>query len=163
MKGKVKNTQKDKGYGFIVGDNGVEYFFHESALRNISLDELERGREVEFEGVGGQEGTAGRGGVRVNAFAYIGGIIVIIPVMFAIALLGATWRAWWLYPAWAWFLVPLGLPSVTFWHFTALMFMLTVVTQRTDVRKDDRKIDWAVCVASFLWPIAAWVLLRWMR
>jgi CspA family cold shock protein len=31
MKGTIKRLVKDKGFGFIAGDSGPEYFFHQSA------------------------------------------------------------------------------------------------------------------------------------
>jgi len=49
MTGTVKNVNHDKGYGFIRGKDGAEYFFHRSALRNISIDDVTKGREVTFE------------------------------------------------------------------------------------------------------------------
>ena len=30
MEGKIIHFREDKGFGFILGDNGTEYFFHES-------------------------------------------------------------------------------------------------------------------------------------
>lgn len=49
MKGKIKMTKLDKGFGFIEAEDGAEYFFHKSALQNVKFEELSRGREVEFE------------------------------------------------------------------------------------------------------------------
>jgi CspA family cold shock protein len=56
MTGTIKNINKDKGYGFILGENGAEYFFHRSALKNITMDELEKGRQVAFEDAEGTKG-----------------------------------------------------------------------------------------------------------
>lgn len=56
MTGTVKNVNIDKGYGFIKGENGAEYFFHRSALKNITIEELDRGREVTFEDAEGTKG-----------------------------------------------------------------------------------------------------------
>jgi len=49
MNGKVKLINAEKGFGFIVGADGKEYFFHRSALKNTQLEELQKGQEVEFE------------------------------------------------------------------------------------------------------------------
>lgn len=56
MTGKVKNVHPDKGFGFIQGENGTEYFFHRSAVKNCTFEELKAGREVTFED---SEGTKG--------------------------------------------------------------------------------------------------------
>ncbi len=57
MEGKVKWFNRDKGYGFIEGDDGEEYFVHHSALAEgtflrdndrVSFDaaETERGKQA---------------------------------------------------------------------------------------------------------------------
>lgn len=56
MKGTIKMVNVEKNFGFIVGEDKVEYFFHGSALKNVTLSELERGREVEFEDAEGTKG-----------------------------------------------------------------------------------------------------------
>lgn len=56
MKGKIRTLKADKGFGFIKGEDGVEYFFHQSALLNIRMDELSERQEVNFEP---SEGTKG--------------------------------------------------------------------------------------------------------
>lgn len=59
MKGTIKKLLTNKGCGFIKGDDGKEYFFHHSALRNARFDELQEGQTIsEFiEG----KGTGGKG------------------------------------------------------------------------------------------------------
>lgn len=49
MQGTVKKIIKDKGFGFIADSNNVEYFFHNSALKNIKFNDLKEGQEVTFE------------------------------------------------------------------------------------------------------------------
>ena len=54
MKGKVKFFNETKGFGFISGDDGKEYFVHSSALKDgVSLKE---GTVVEFEIEQGDKG-----------------------------------------------------------------------------------------------------------
>ena len=49
MTGVIKKLVKDKKFGFIKGDRGVEYFFHSSAIKNARFEELGEGQEVTFE------------------------------------------------------------------------------------------------------------------
>ena len=47
MKGTVKWFNRIKGYGFVLGDDGNEYFIHYTALpKNVVLNENDK---VEFE------------------------------------------------------------------------------------------------------------------
>lgn len=43
MSGTVKRLVRDKGFGFIGTDRGVEYFFHRSACAGNTFDELREG------------------------------------------------------------------------------------------------------------------------
>lgn len=56
MTGTVKRVYNEKGYGFIEGEDKKEYFFHKSSLKNITIDEIEQGREVTFEDAEGEKG-----------------------------------------------------------------------------------------------------------
>jgi CspA family cold shock protein len=38
----------DKGFGFIAANDGVEYFFHQSACVNAPFDGLREGQTVSF-------------------------------------------------------------------------------------------------------------------
>mgnify|MGYP003973825399 FL=1 len=54
MKGTVKFYNRMKRFGFVSGEDGNEYFVHESGLADgVSIDE---GSEVEFEVVDGDRG-----------------------------------------------------------------------------------------------------------
>lgn len=57
MTGTVIRIIADKGFGFIKGEDGKEYFFHYTGLKNIQFDELTVGREIiAFEEVEGKKG-----------------------------------------------------------------------------------------------------------
>jgi CspA family cold shock protein len=57
MKGTVKNVNDEKGFGFIVGEDGNEYFFHKSAVsRSFSFDRIVKKMAVEFEPEEGARG-----------------------------------------------------------------------------------------------------------
>ncbi len=45
--GTVKKIVADRGFGFISGEDGKEYFFHRSAIPNF--DDLRGGERVKFE------------------------------------------------------------------------------------------------------------------
>jgi CspA family cold shock protein len=49
MNGIVRVIHADKGFGFIKGSDGKDYFFHRSALKNINIDQLQVKQEVIFE------------------------------------------------------------------------------------------------------------------
>lgn len=46
--GKIK-TISEKGFGFIQGLDGVEYFFHKSACENCRFEQLTKGDFVHFQ------------------------------------------------------------------------------------------------------------------
>jgi CspA family cold shock protein len=55
--GTIKKTVPDRGFGFIAAEDGVEYFFHRSALdRAIDFDSLQGGERVEFDIEASQRG-----------------------------------------------------------------------------------------------------------
>jgi cold shock protein len=62
MHGTVKMINREKGFGFIRADNGEEYFFHKSGLKNGTFESLresrggDQGSEVTFEESEGQKG-----------------------------------------------------------------------------------------------------------
>ena len=48
MNGIVKFFDAKKGYGFITGDDGQEYFVHFSAIKSDGFKTLNEGDKVEF-------------------------------------------------------------------------------------------------------------------
>ena len=50
MKGTIKRISADKGFGFIRGQDGKDYFFHRSAVKNARFGDLAEGQDVEYEG-----------------------------------------------------------------------------------------------------------------
>lgn len=46
--GTIKKLVQDKGFGFIRGNDGVEVFFHHSAVADRQFDNLTEGQQVEF-------------------------------------------------------------------------------------------------------------------
>lgn len=99
-------------------------------------------------------------GTFITVVAITGVALVLLTAIAAGMLL---WRAWWLYPVWGWYFVPLGIPEVSFWHFTALLFLVGVITAHPDTKKDDRKDDWTKMASVFVWPVVVWAALNWMR
>ena len=56
MKGKVKWFNAEKGYGFIIDEEGKEVFVHFSAIKVDGYKTLNEGEEVTFEVVQGDRG-----------------------------------------------------------------------------------------------------------
>jgi len=44
MNGTIKRLVSGKGFGFILADDGNEYFFHNSACNNARFDDFARDR-----------------------------------------------------------------------------------------------------------------------
>ena len=49
MTGTIRTIRVDKGFGFIKGEAGQEYFFHRSAVYGEGLEDLREGDSVEFD------------------------------------------------------------------------------------------------------------------
>jgi CspA family cold shock protein len=58
MYGSIKKIVRDKGFGFIVPDDGSDdVFFHRSKLApKVVFDDLREGDEVEFQVTKGEKG-----------------------------------------------------------------------------------------------------------
>ena len=56
MKGKVKWFNAEKGFGFIVSEEGKDVFVHFSAIVQDGYKSLEEGQEVTFDVEEGQRG-----------------------------------------------------------------------------------------------------------
>ncbi len=56
-KGKVKWFSNQKGYGFIVPENGPDVFVHHTAIQGEGYKTLQEGQEVEFEIEAGPKGS----------------------------------------------------------------------------------------------------------
>jgi len=59
MNGTIKRLVSDKGFGFILADDGNEYFFHNSACAGTRFDALREGQAVTFERGQGPKGPRG--------------------------------------------------------------------------------------------------------
>lgn len=48
--GTIKKVVSDRGFGFITGDDGKDYFFHRDGLTpSVDFDRLSGGEKVTFE------------------------------------------------------------------------------------------------------------------
>ena len=56
MQGTIKKVVRDRGFGFIHGDDGREIFFHRSSLQRLNFDTLMEGEKVEFDVEPGEKG-----------------------------------------------------------------------------------------------------------
>ena len=63
--GTVKRVISERGFGFIVGEDGKEYFFHRDGLTSsVDFDRLVGGERVNFDT---ETGPKGERAVRVQA------------------------------------------------------------------------------------------------
>lgn len=60
MSGTIKRIT-DKGFGFIAGSDGSEYFFHQSAVVGVRFDDLREGQRVSFTPGQGPKGPRAEG------------------------------------------------------------------------------------------------------
>jgi len=56
MTGTIKTLHAAKGFGFILGEDKKEYFFHRTAVKNAEFGGLSEGQEVTFEDAEGAKG-----------------------------------------------------------------------------------------------------------
>ena len=59
MNGTIKRLVNDKGFGFILGGDGYEYFFHNSGCQQTAFDDLREGQTVTFDVGQGPKGPRG--------------------------------------------------------------------------------------------------------
>lgn len=60
MKGKVKWFNAEKGFGFILGEDGKDIFVHYSQIQLDGYKTLEEGTAVTFEAVTSDKGLQAR-------------------------------------------------------------------------------------------------------
>jgi len=56
MNGTIKRLVSDKGFGFVLAEDGTEYFFHQSACTSTPFDSLREGQAVTFQRGQGPKG-----------------------------------------------------------------------------------------------------------
>src|SRR2546428_13743653 len=55
-RGTIAKVVRDRGFGFIRGNDGKEVFFHRSGLIGMNFDDLEQGTVADFEVEKGPKG-----------------------------------------------------------------------------------------------------------
>ena len=56
MNGTIKRMVTEKGFGFVLAEDGTEYFFHQSACTSTPFNNLREGQAVRFERGQGPKG-----------------------------------------------------------------------------------------------------------
>ena len=64
-KGTVKWFSNQKGYGFIVTDNGKDIFVHHTAIKGEGYKTLQEGQAVEFDIIQGPKGEQASNVVKI--------------------------------------------------------------------------------------------------
>ncbi|HTU03109.1 MAG TPA: cold shock domain-containing protein [Candidatus Sulfotelmatobacter sp.] len=54
--GTVKKLVRERGFGFVTAQDGVELFFHRSGVQGGAFDSLTEGQAVEFDVEKGDKG-----------------------------------------------------------------------------------------------------------
>jgi CspA family cold shock protein len=60
-KGTVKRIMRERGFGFILAEDGREVFFHRSELQDVDFNDLQEGDPLEFNIAQGQKGPQATG------------------------------------------------------------------------------------------------------
>ncbi len=55
--GTIKRLVRERGFGFILSQDGTEIFFHRSALTGEGFDSLTEGQAVQFDVENGAKGA----------------------------------------------------------------------------------------------------------
>ena len=63
MKGTVKWFNNDKGYGFITGEDGVDYFAHYTKILGEGFKTIQQGQTVSFDV---EEGSKGPNAINIQ-------------------------------------------------------------------------------------------------
>jgi len=65
VRGKVKWFNNQKGYGFLLPEDGKDVFVHYSVVQGDGYKTLNAGEEVEFEIIQGEKGEQARNVVKI--------------------------------------------------------------------------------------------------
>jgi CspA family cold shock protein len=60
VNGTIKRLLADKGFGFVLAEDGTEYFFHQSACVGCQFSDLREGQALTFEKEQGPKGPRAR-------------------------------------------------------------------------------------------------------
>jgi CspA family cold shock protein len=65
-KGTVKRIMRERGFGFILAEDGREIFFHRSELQDTNIEDLNEGDHLEFTVTKGDKGPQATGVKKIS-------------------------------------------------------------------------------------------------
>lgn len=105
----------------------------------------------------------------MEAVLIILGALALIPALLILGLLIIMWSAWWLHPLWSVVLVSIGVPSITYWHFVALIVFISAITKGSSgydhaKESDSEKLRTAAIsgiIGNLVAPVLVYYFIQW--
>ncbi len=103
--------------------------------------------------------------IEVLVIGVIAALMLLLALVFGLA--NYLWWAWWVYPAWGWFVEPLGVPHVSIWAFVGVIILLHGKPDLWVGHSDTKTrtgAEWiGTLIGAVSGPVVVWAILRWLH